>query len=336
MTNQDVIKNMEDVWGMKKGYDKNPVAVQKFNEVVERLKKAGITELTPQNKDVFERITGEYITDRNYKTGTKFGWSNKRPDDPNSSVVSSDYKMDIDKDGNLIEEGKVVTTSTYTGKKITITESTKNEYNKHGLGMKSEKKVHKIDSRLVEDERKTIVTRNPDLITAKVETMRHTNKDSWNRKPEDNITCELRLNTPYDGHHIKGNASNYIDRKTLEVYDDSNLHEHMEQVRDNHECDYSLEAFEKKMVIRGKPGYADYDKLVHTDYKRTPDFDLTYSKDDAFRETAKDMGLRPDLEKRVKTNKIKEIYDKIKDKIKNVAEKFTKRTKDDKTQNMKY
>ena len=27
---------------------------------------------------------------------------------------------------------------------------------------------------------------------------------------------------------------------------------------------------------------------------------------------------------------------KIKDKIKNVAEKFTKRTKDDKTQNMKY
>ena len=198
--------------------------------------------------------------------------------------------------------------------------------------MKSEKKVHKIDSRLVEDERKTVITRNSDLITAKVETMRHTNKDSWNRKPEDNITGELRLNTPYDGHHIKGNASDYIDRKTLEVDDDSGLHEHMEQVRDNHECDYSLEAFEGKMVIRGKPGYLG----VRPCYERTPDFDLTYSKDDAFRETAKDMGLRPDLEKRVKTNKIKEIYDKIKDKIKNVAEKFTRKTKEDKTQDMQY
>lgn len=333
MTNQDVIKNMEDVWGMKKGYDKNPVAVQKFNEVVERLKKAGITELTPQNKDVFERITGEYITDRYYKTGTKFGWNNRSQKVSNDHFVSSDYKMDIDDEGNLIEESKKEDNYVNEG---THTTTIKNEYNKHGLGMKSEKTIRKWNNGKGTDERKTIVTRNPDLITAKVETMRHTNKDSWNRKPEDDITCELRLNTPYDGHHIKGNASNYIDRKTLEVYDDSNLHEHMEQVRDNHECDYSLEAFEGKMVIRGKPGYADYDKLLHTDYKRTPDFDLTYSKDDAFRETAKDMGLRPDLEKRVKTNKIKEIYDKIKDKIKNVAEKFTKRTKDDKTQNMKY
>lgn len=334
MTNQDVIKNMEDVWGMKKGYDKNPVAVQKFNEVVERLKKAGITELTPQNKDVFERITGEYITDRYYKTGTKFGWDNRSQKVSNDYFVSSDYKMDIDDEGNFIEESKIKYNY---GNKGTLTTTIKNEYNKHGLGMKSEKTIRKWNNgKGTEDERKTIVTRNPDLITAKVETMRHTNKDSWNRKPEDNITCELRLNTPYDGHHIKGNASNYIDRKTLEVYDDSGLHEHMEQVRDNHECDYSLEAFEGKMVIRGKPGYSDYDKALHTDYTRTPDFDLTYSKDDAFRETANDMGLRPDLEKRVKTNKIKEIYDKIKDKIKNVAEKFTKRTKDDKTQNMKY
>lgn len=333
MTNQDVIKNMEDVWGMKKGYDKNPVAVQKFNEVVERLKKAGITELTPQNKDVFERITGEYITDRYYKTGTKFGWNNRSQKVSNDHFVRSDYKMDIDDEGNLIEESKKEDNYVNEG---THTTTIKNEYNKHGLGMKSEKTIRKWNNGKGTDERKTIVTRNPDLITAKVETMRHTNKDSWNRKPEDDITCELRLNTPYDGHHIKGNASNYIDRKTLEVYDDSGLHKHMEQVRDNHECDYSLEAFDEKMVIRGKPGYSDYGKLLHTDYKRTPDFDLTYSKDDAFRETAKDMGLRPDLEKRVKTNKIKEIYDKIKDKIKNVAEKFTKRTKDDKTQNMKY
>ena len=214
MTNQDVIKNMEDVWGMKKGYDKNPVAVQKFNEVVERLKKAGITELTPQNKDVFERITGEYITDRYYKTGTKFGWYNRSQKVSNDHFVSSDYKMDIDDEGNLIEESKKEDNYVNEG---THTTTIKNEYNKHGLGMKSEKTIRKWNNGKGTDERKTIVTRNPDLITAKVETMRHTNKDSWNRKPEDNITCELRLNTPYDGHHIKGNASNYIDRKTLEA-----------------------------------------------------------------------------------------------------------------------
>lgn len=337
---QDVIKNMEDVWGMKKGYDKNPVAVKKFNEVAIKLKDAGITELTPNNKEKFEKITGEYITDRVSETGTKFGWSNKRPDDPYksddtySTVVSSDYKMDIDDEGNLIEESKEV--NNHNHKKETTT-TVKNEYNKHGLGMKSEKTERTWNiERGSTDERKTIVTRNPDLITAKVETMRHTNKDSWNRKPEDTITGELRLNTPYDGHHVGGNTSNYIDRETLEVYDDYGLHEHMEKVRDDGECDYSLEAFEGKMIFNGKPGNVEYEKTLHTDYTRTSDFDLTYSKDDAFRETAKDMGLRPDLEKRVKTSKIKEIYDKIKDKIKSVADKFTKKTKDDKTQNIEY
>lgn len=56
MTNQDVIKNMEDVWGMKKGYAKNPVAVRKFDEVATKLNSAGITELTPDNREKFEKL----------------------------------------------------------------------------------------------------------------------------------------------------------------------------------------------------------------------------------------------------------------------------------------
>ena len=330
---QDVIKNMEDVWGMKKGYDKNPVAVDKFCEVSEKLNKAGISELTPDNREKFEKITRAYITDYAYKTGTKFGWSNRASEDPNSSVVSSDYKMDIDENGNLIEEGKII--NEFNG--IQTTTTTKNEYNKHGLGMKSEKthRTWNIDRKST-DERKTVITRNPDLITAKVETMRHTNKDSWLRKDEDTITGEIRLSTPFDTAKIGGDTKNYINRKTLEVSDDKNLHEHMEKVRDDGECDYSLEAFDGKYVSKGRPSLSDYDKLLHSDYTRTPDFALTYSKDQAFSKTSKDMGLRTDLEKRVKTNKIKEIYDKVKDKLKSVADKFTRKTKDDKTQNIQY
>lgn len=329
---EDVIKNMEDVWGMKKGYEKNPVAVKKFIEVAHKLRAARISELTPENREEFEKITGEYITDRFSKSGTKFGWSNRESKDPNSTVLTSDYKLDIDEDGNLIEEGKII--DKYNGVQTTTT--TKNEYNKHGLGMKSEKTERIWIFNKGEDERKTIVTRNPDLVTAKVETIRHSNKDSWLRKDEDVITSEVKLNTPFDSIRICGNTKDYINRETLEVRDDKDLHRHMEKIRDEGKCDYSLESFNGKYVSNGKPSLSDYDKFVKVDNTHTPEFTMTYNKDEAFRETAKDSGLRPDLEKRVKSNKFKEIYDKVKDKLKGVADKFTRKTKDDKTQDMKY
>lgn len=330
---EDVIKNMEDVWGMKKGYEKNPVAVKKFIEVAHKLRAARISELTPDNREEFEKITGEYITDRVSKSGTKFGWSNRESKDPNSTVVTSDYKMDIDEEGNLIEEGKEINNF----KGVQTTTTTKNEYNKHGLGMKSEKthRTWNIDRKST-DERKTVITRNSDLVTAKVETIRHSNKDSWLRKDEDVITSEVKLNTPFDSIRICGNTKDYINRETLEVRDDKDLHRHMEKVRDEGACDYSLESFNGKYVSNGKPSLSDYDKLVKVDNTHTPEFTMTYNKDEAFRNTAKDSGLRPDLEKRVKTNKLKEIYDKVKDKLKGVADKFTRKTKDDKTQDMKY
>lgn len=71
--------------GNEKGYAKNPVAVRKFDEVATKLNSAGITELTPDNREKFEKITGEYIRDRYDKTGTKFGWYNR------SQKVSNDY-----------------------------------------------------------------------------------------------------------------------------------------------------------------------------------------------------------------------------------------------------
>lgn len=326
MYTQDVIAAMEDVFGMKKGYDKNSVALSKFGEVAEELRRARIDTLTPENKEKFEQIAGKYITDRGYKTGTKFGWSDRRQED--GSVTN--YKMDIDEDGNLIEESKEE--RYFNG--VKITDIRKNEYNKHGLGMKSEKIERKDgDSR---SERKTIVTRNPDLITAKVESTEHSGINAYVRsaEKEDTMTSEVQLQPPYLYTSKTGNTSEEIDTKSLEVMDTKRLHSHMKKVRDEGESDHSLMAFDGKSVYldSGKPSTSDYDTRVKTDKTRTPIFTLTYNKDKAFRETAKDMGLRPDLEKRVKTSKIKEIYEKVKDKIKSVIDKFTKRTKDEQNQ----
>lgn len=325
MNTQDVVTAMEDVFGMKKGYDKNPVALSKFVKVAEELRNARIDTLTPENRDEFEKIAGKYITDRNYKTGTKFGWSDRRQED--GSVT--DYKMDIDEDGNLIEESKE---EMYDGGGAKRIYTQKNEYNKHGLGMKSEKTERRNNGGI--SERTTIVTRNPDLITAKVESTEHSGINACVKSAEkiDTITSEVMLRNPYDPSYGSSNSNHEIDTTTLDVRDTVRLHSHMEKIRDEGECDYSLKSFDGKAVLNGKPSLSEYDTRLQPDYTHTPDFDLTYNGNEAFRETVNDRGLRPDLEKRVKTSKIKEIYDKVKDKIKSVIEKFTKRTKDEQTQ----
>lgn len=332
---EDVIKNMEDVWGMKKGYDKNPVAVKKFHEVLEKLNKAGISELTPDNRERFQKITEEYITDRLSKSGTKFGWANRESKDVNGANINSNYKMDIDENGNLIEEG--ITTMSRGG--VKITETKKDEYNVHGLGLRSERETDIYDfNRHHHSATKSTITRNSDLVTANIEVSNRPNIDAVDKSvdTEDIIKGGTILSNNEIGSSISRFVSSHIDSKSLDVSNSMDMYNSMKSIREGRQMDtrmYSLDGKEKDAYGRYD---IDTSMALSVDKTHDIDFDINYARDEAFRKTAKDMGLRPDLEKRVKTNKLKEIYDKIKDKIKSVANKFTKKTKDDKSQDMQY
>ena len=327
---KDVIRNMEDVFGMKKGYDKNPVACQRFAEVAEKLRSEGISELTPENRDKFEKITSEYITDRNYKTGTKFGWKNREQKytDGRSTGTVSDYKMDIDEQGNLVEESKE--TRHING--YTLTYGSKSEYNKHGLGMRSEKSKKREGNNERVVETKSVITRNPDLVSAKIESSK-TYGETYNKSEEKEVvTGETILFPPSEKNSASSlgvyEASSQINVNTLDVMDTDEMHQSMCDVRDGKKTDFQLKAVDGVMVFDGHPGQgrANYYELAHEDYTRNPNFDFTYSQNEAFRETAKEGGIRKDLEERVRTSKLKEIYDKVKYKIKSVVDKFKKMT----------
>lgn len=306
MNLNDVVEFMEQNCGLKEGYAKNPVSKKRMEVVANELKQVGITKITNKNKEQVAYVTSKYVRDGNlsYSLGDNNGMD--------SHYCTESYR------GNIKEDGTYEEVNTKINKILLDSHPTRQEesirsYNKYGLETNRKEKF-KETTRDSSFEESYDISRDEDLVTSTI-----VGSKTVDGKERDKITQKVLL------------LDETLSPQTMMDYDVSAMKGYYD------EMEKQKEELKDGYVIAGSLLAIDGKEVNHTNkfYMMKSNFDYNCMVSPEFRETAKERGMYLE-QPTVSRSKMKEIYDKVNDKLKSVADKFTRKTKEDKTQDMQY